>query len=261
MTSSLIISTYKWPKALDLVLLSVKNQKVLPTEVIIADDGSDLDTKELIKQYQLNFPVPIKHLWHEDIGFTKSVILNKAIATAQYDYIIQIDGDCIIHECFVKNHLAAAEKGVYLYGSRVNIQQEYLAKLFSIKQIKFSVFSKGIKKRTRALYIPLLAKLYRPSANFSKKYRGCNTSYYKEDAIMINGYDENFIGWGREDSEFALRLHNNGIKGKRLRYQGILYHIFHVEKSKSNLELNNEIELNTIKSKLKKCINGLDKYL
>lgn len=261
MVSTLIISTYNWAEALNLVLKSVENQLVLPDEVIIADDGSNEITKTLIKKYQLKFPVPLTHIWHEDVGFTKSVILNKAIAKSKGDYIIQVDGDCIMHKCFIKDHLSFASSEVYLYGSRVNIQEKHLTNLFFENQIKFNFFSKGIKKRTRSLYIPVLAWFYKKRNIFSKKYRGCNTSYFKNDAVLINGYDENFVGWGREDSEFALRLHHNNIKGRRLRYKGIVYHIFHNEKSKKNIEKNNYIEEYTLKNKIKKCINGIDKYL
>lgn len=144
--TTLIISTYNWPEALELVLLSVKNQITLPAEVIIADDGSGADTKLLIEKFQQRFPVPLKHVWHEDVGFTKSIILNKAIAKSQTNYIIQTDGDCILHPSYVKDHIEFAEKNTYLFGSRVNIQKNYLDVLFSSKQLEFAAFSKGIKK-------------------------------------------------------------------------------------------------------------------
>ncbi|WP_027138886.1 glycosyltransferase family 2 protein [Gaetbulibacter saemankumensis] len=261
MKTSLILSTYNWPEALELVLLSVKKQRVFPDEVIIADDGSTKETKTLIEAFNQEFPVPIKHVWHKDIGFTKSAILNKAIAEAKGSYIIQADGDCILHPCFVKDHIEFAQKGYYLFGSRVNIQKAHLRSLFEIKQTNFSVFSKGIKKRTRALRFPLLSRLYLPKPNFSKKYRGCNTSYFKEDFIAVNGYNEEFQGWGREDSELALRLHNYGLQGRRLRYRGIVFHIYHQEKSKNRLEFNNSIESSTKRNKAAWCENGVGKYL
>ncbi|RBP30862.1 hypothetical protein DFR65_104120 [Oceanihabitans sediminis] len=261
MKSALIISTYNWPEALELVLKSVLNQSVLPDEVIIADDGSTGETKKLIEAFQQNFPVPLKHVWHEDTGFTKSVILNKAVAKASGEYIIQIDGDCIIHKHFVKDHLEFISPNTFLYGSRVNIQESHLSSLFTKQQVEFNAFSKGIKKRTRALYIPFLSALYKKKHEVSRKYRGCNTSYFKSDFFAINGYDERFEGWGREDSELAWRFYNKGLSSRRLRYRGILYHIFHVEKSKEQLAQNNEIEEHTIKEKLTWCENGVNKYL
>ena len=58
MNSALVISTYNWPEALELVLKSVRTQIVYPDEVIIADDGSTDETKKLINKNQKNdFPV------------------------------------------------------------------------------------------------------------------------------------------------------------------------------------------------------------
>lgn len=261
MKSTLIISTYNWPEALELVLLSVLQQTQLPNEIIVADDGSSEDTASLIESFKSKFKIPLHHVWHEDDGFRKSVILNKTIAKAKGDYIIQADGDCILHTNFIEDHLHFAQQNTYLFGSRVNIQKDYLDTLFKNKQIRFHVFSKGIKKRTRALHIPFLSQFYNVSNSFSKKYRGCNTSYFKSDFIAVNGYNEDFKGWGREDSELALRFHNFGLQGRRIRYRGIVFHIYHNEKSKSRLELNNDIELQTITNKTVWCTNGIDKYL
>ncbi len=261
MISSLIISTYNWPDALNLVLKSAVQQVELPDEIIIADDGSTNETKTLIDSYKNKLNVPLHHVWHEDVGFTKATILNKAIAKAKGDYIIQVDGDCIMHAHFVKDHLKFASKGTYLYGSRVNIQESHLSKLFETKHVTFSPFSKGIKKRTRAIHAPLLSCLYGKSDVISSKFRGCNTSFFKTDFIAVNGYNEDFKGWGREDSELAHRFHNLGLSARRLRYRGIVYHIYHNEKSKSRLELNNDIEQRTISEKLTRTENGIDKHL
>lgn len=259
--NTLIISTYNWVEALNLVLKSVLKQKKLPDEVIIADDGSGKDTKDSIERYKSKFTIPLIHVWHEDEGFKKAKILNKAIAKAKGEYIIQVDGDCILHPCFVKDHLSFAEKGTYLYGARVAIQQKQLSSLFENEQVTFNMFSTGIKKRTRALYFPLLSYLYASKSHFSKKYRGCNTSFFKSDFIKINGYNEVFTGWGREDSELALRFHNLGLKGRRLRYKAIVYHIYHNEKSRDNLDRNNSVQEKTIQEKIKRANNGVDKYL
>ena len=153
------------------------------------------------------------------------------------------------------------KKNQYLFGSRVNIQANHLKRLFSEKQIKFNPFSKGIKKRTRALYFPFLSRFYKVQNNFSKKFRGCNTSFFKSDCIAVNGYNEDITGWGREDSELMLRLHNNGVKTRRLRYRGIVFHIWHTEKSKDRFELNDKIEQKVINESLTWCENGINKYI
>lgn len=260
-SNSLIIATYNWPEALGLVLESVKNQTQLPDEIMIADDGSTEDTKAIIDKYKSVFSIPVHHIWQEDKGFRKSHILNKAIARAKGDYIIQVDGDCIMHPSFVEDHLSLAHVNTYLFGSRVNIQESQLASLFKNKQIQFTAFSKGIKKRTRAIHLPFLSVFYKVQDAFSKKFRGCNTSFFKSDFIAVNGYNEDITGWGREDSELMLRMHNKGIKARRLRYRGIVFHIWHKEKAKNRVEANDSIEQKTIRNKVVWASNGVDKYL
>lgn len=261
MKTTLLISTYNWPDALDLVFKSILDQTMFPDEILIADDGSKDETKQLINEFQQKSIIPIHHFWQEDIGFRKSKILNKAIAQTTADYIIQIDGDCILHKKFISDHIESAKEGCYLYGSRVNILPKYVSEVFEKRITKFNFFSKEIKNRTRSLSIPFLSKLYKPHYGISKKFRGCNVSFWRKDLIDINGYNEDFEGWGREDSDLVIRMGNNGIKAKRLRYTGILYHIYHKTNSKSNLELNDKIQKETIEKGITRISNGIDQYL
>lgn len=261
MRVALLISTYNWPESLELVLRSLLLQSLLPDEVLIADDGSSEQTKKLIEDFQNSNNIAIKHFWQEDLGFRKSKILNKAVAGSTADYIIQIDGDCIMHPRFIEDHSSFAREGVYLYGSRVNILPNFVSNIFENKKIKFNFFSKEIKNKTRNLHIPFLSHLYQSQKGISKKFRGCNVSYWREDFIAVNGYNEDFEGWGREDSDLVIRIGNKGIKSKRLRYAGIVYHIYHKINSKHNFELNNSIQKNTISNKVVKIKNGIDQYL
>lgn len=260
-TCSLVTPTYNWPEALELLLLSVLNQSVLPNEVIIADDGSTNETKALIDKFKVDFPIPLVHIWHEDIKNRKPAIMNKAIASSRFDYIIEIDGDIIMHKDFIKDHLTFCKKGMYLFGSRVNITESKLQDLFLNKIIHFNLFSEGIKKRARTIRLPFLMNWSKVVSKRSKKLRGCNMSFWKEDFISVNGFNENLIGWGIDDSELIQRLHNIGIQGKRLKYSGIAYHIFHKEQSKSHIEINNEIERQTTEEKIKYIEKGINQYL
>lgn len=258
---TLVTPTYNWPNALELLLLSIMNQTVLPDEVIIADDGSKEDTRALIEDFQKKFPVPLIHIWHDDIKNRKPRIMNQAIAKAQYDYIIEIDGDIIMNKHFIEDHLKFAQKGFYLFGSRVNIQETLLTELFSKKIIDFNFFSKGIKKRGRTIRIPFMMNFAKIVDKRSSKLRGCNMSFWREDFIKINGFNEDLVGWGIDDSEMIERLHNIGIKGKRLKFAGIAYHIYHKEQSKSHIEINHEIERQTKEKKLTFIEKGINQFL
>ncbi|WP_298536768.1 glycosyltransferase family 2 protein [uncultured Algibacter sp.] len=258
---SLVAPTYNWPEALELLLLSIKNQSHFPDEVIIADDGSKKETSDLIEKFKQTFPIPLHHVWHEDNKNRKPAIMNKAIAKSKYDYIIEIDGDIIMHKDFVKDHLAMAKKNTFLYGSRVNIQKHYLKELFINKKITFNFLSRGIKKRGRTIRIPLLSNLYKEEDTRSSKLRGCNMSFWKEDFIKVNGFNENLVGWGIDDSEMIQRLLNIGVKGRRLKYRGLVYHIFHKEQDKSHININEIIENETTMNKVTFIEKGINQYL
>lgn len=115
---SLIITTYNRPKALWLTLISLIQQTKMPDEIIIADDGSKIETKLLIDRFIKKYNVFVNHVWQEDQGFRLSAIRNKAIAVARGDYIIQIDGDLILHKYFIEDHINWARKNTFISGTR-----------------------------------------------------------------------------------------------------------------------------------------------
>ena len=116
MKISVIVSTYNAEEWLEKVLIGYNNQTYKNFELIVADDGSRLFTKELIDSYAKNFAVPLRHIWHEDLGYRRQEILNVAIMEASFEYIIMTDGDCIPRADFVAVHAQHAEKGKFLSG-------------------------------------------------------------------------------------------------------------------------------------------------
>ena len=261
MRTALLISTYNWPESLDLVLKSLCRQSQMPDEVLIADDGSGVETKKLIQEYVSRIPTKLHHVWHMDDGFRKSVILNKAVAQSSADFIIQVDGDCILHPHFIRDCIRAAEPGVLLSGTRVNIKEAFLSELWRSRATDFQVFHPGLRNGLRGLHYPLLGRFYRKRRQFSKKFRGCNTAYWRSDFLRVNGYNEAFMGWGREDSDLARRLIHSGCALKRLKHRALVYHIPHKIRSKSNLTQNDGLELKTIKERITHIEKGVDQYL
>ena len=124
---SLIISTYERPGPLDQVLQGVRGQSEMPVEILIADDGSGPATRELISQWQTRLAAPLRHIWHEDLGFRKTVILNKSLAAARADYVVLLDGDCVPHEQFVADHARLAEQGFWVQGRRCFVNEKFAA--------------------------------------------------------------------------------------------------------------------------------------
>ena len=189
MKTSLIISTYNRPDALALCLESVKHQTLLPDEVIVGDDGSRDETKQLIERFQKDFPVPLIHVWQEDDGFRLAMCRNKCIAKAKHEYIIQVDGDVILHTRFVEDHVASAQRGYYIKGGRVNIERKRTEKLcHELKYVPLSFLSWGLSRRENAIHCLPLAKYLAPRRK-TRPGLGCNMSFWKDDLVQVNGYD------------------------------------------------------------------------
>lgn len=261
--TSLIIATYNWPQALELCLLSVLRQKVLPAEVVIADDGSGPETKQLIEHFQEKLPIPIVHVWQPDEGFQLGQIRNKAMAAARGDYLIQIDGDLVLHPLFVKDHMEAARTDHFIGGSRAMLGEEYSNTVIQDKKLQFAFFEQGIHNRFNALHMPALARVIETFRKEKGLYnlRGCNMSFWKKDIVAVNGYNESISGWGREDTELVIRLYNKGLKRVFFKLQGIVYHLYHKEFDRSRLTQNDEVVEYTLKEKLTRCDKGIDQYL
>lgn len=258
---SLLISTYNWPEALELVLLSVKQQKYLPDEVLIADDGSGPETKELIDGFRKDFPVPLIHEWIPDDGFRKTIVLNRAFARAKFPYLIQIDGDCIMHPYFVKDHVDFARKGTYVQGSRLYMSKEKSQGIMMTKNIRIKWWSGGMINAESGMRSRFLRWLMSFSEAKLKKVRGANMAFWKDDFVQINGYNEEMTGWGSEDWELAQRLRNIGLFARRLKYGAVLFHLFHEELSRERCEINAAIFDKTHKQKVLRCDKGVDQYI
>jgi glycosyltransferase involved in cell wall biosynthesis len=264
MQSSLIIATYNWPQALDLCLNSVIQQSVLPTEIIIADDGSGPETKQVVAKYQKLFAIPLTHLWHKDEGFKLAQIRNKAAAIAK-DYIIQVDGDLILHKDFVKDHLAAATNTKFICGSRVILNKEITSQLIASASNKnqFGFFNKNISNRFNALHLKNVSNFINTvkDQNSTSSIRGCNMAYWRKDFIAVNGYNEDFVGWGREDSDLVIRFVKFGLKRRFFKFQGIVYHLYHRENDRGNLLQNDLLLEKARRGPSFTCEKGVGQYL
>lgn len=255
---TLIISTYNWPEALALTLESILKQTELPHEIIIADDGSETSTKELIDQYIKKLPVPLKHVWHEDIGFRKTIILNEAVRQSSGEYIIQIDGDIILHPQFIKDHIKNAENGYFIKGSRGMLTAQKSTYILKTKDTSVSPLDKGLRSKINGTRLPYFSPLFYGKPKLSRKVKGCNFAVWKKDFIKVNGYNNALTGWGHEDIELAARLVNSNIKCRQLKMTAVCYHLYHPLNSRHQEDDNLQVYKKVVKEGVKKCRNGYE---
>ena len=261
MQISLIITTYNWKEALELSLKSALAQVVLPLEVIVADDGSEQDTAEVIREIAATAPVPVLHSWQEDKGFRLSASRNKAIALARGDYIVLIDGDILLEEHFVHDHARVAQPGYFVQGTRVLLNKKLSSEVLLKKQLLASFCTRGVENKKNCLRSDLLANLFSFKSRRLHGVRTCNFAFWRRDAIAVNGFNEAFVGWGREDSEFTARLINHGLMRRNIKFNALAYHLYHPMIDRTHLEENNRLLQQTIELQRRWCERGISQYL
>ena len=271
---TVMVSTYNWKEALALALGSLAVQSRPPDEVIVADDGSREDTAALLRKIARTFPVPLRHVWQEDEGFRKARILNRAIAAARSDYIIQLDGDMLAHPRFVEDHLILAQPGRFLQGTRIRTTVAETARLLGGGKPHFGWFVDAyfrdendrstwhFGRRHHTLRLPWLAKI---KARSTGHPMGCNVSFWREDLMRVNGYDERMHGYGSEDLEIDIRLRNAGLRRSQIKFAALALHLEHKSVSSqdpADPELpNNKLLFASKEQHLVRCECGLDAHL
>ncbi len=242
--TSVIVTTYNQPQALTLCLLALSFQTFEDFEIVIADDGSGKETEAVIQWAKDQLGLRIQHIWHRDDGFRKCRILNKAILSSRGDYLVFTDGDCLPRRDFLATHDQYKTRGHFLSGGYIKLTKE-ASNAIGKAQIANGDFcrrswlrSHGYPFKKSFLKLTsdgVFAKILNRFTTTRAGWHGHNSSCWKSDALLINGFDER-MGWGGEDREFGYRLVNLGLIATRVRYSAICTHLFH-ERPWRNLEI------------------------
>ena len=240
-TVCLVITTFNWPEALDLVLRSVSNQSREPDEIIIADDGSLDATKQVVDRWKAL--LPLKHIWLPDQGFRAARSRNLSILKSSCEYIVMVDGDCLLPELFIENHLKLAAQRRLVAGGRYLYGVELSKHVLSINRgLDRSLF-------TRLKFVSLRLNWLRNIIPLRWKHvRTCNISVFRREILAVNGFDEAYVGWGREDSDLVIRLTRNSVRLMTGRLFTCVGHLYHEEGPADASKLNELKFTNLLKS-------------
>jgi len=244
--ASVIVSCFDRPHNLARCLEGFRSQRAGGFEVLVADDGSGEETRAVIRLARVDFPVPLRHVWHRDAGFRKCSILNRAIRMARAEYLIFTDADCVPHRCFVENHLRHRRAGRYLVGRSVKWSPRRSRQIDTRAiragrhaRIALRDIWENLRGDTRylpqGLYLP--GELgHRLGRRFKKNLsaRGGNLSMWKRDLVSVNGWNEEFTSWGLEDVELGMRLGWAGLSPLSISHRALTFHLYHPAGDKTN---------------------------
>lgn len=240
---SVIVTTYNREDALDTVLRSLARQTDRNFEVTVADDGSGPATAALVRNWIARFGVPLRHVWQEDKGFRAAEIRNRAILASRGDYCVFLDGDCLARPDFLAVHRRLAEPGWLVTGNRIllspvlteNVLQNRITpETWSLGAWIGQRMTGGINRLAPVLRLPL-GPLRKARSSKWRGARSCNLAIWRSDLDRVDGYDADYSGWGKEDSDLLIRLLRTGVRRKDGAFAAGVLHLWHSEADRSRL--------------------------
>jgi len=260
MKTSLIISTYNQPEALGKTIRGFQRQTRWPEEILVSDDGSGEPTRRLIAEFARTAPVPVRHVWHPDDGFRKTIILNQTLAAATGDYLIFTDADCVPHPRFVADHAALAEPNFWVQGRRCFVREPFVPAFESGRTpVWLWMLTGRITGTAKGVRWPL-ALIQRDTQQ--RGIIGCNMAFWRADLVAVNGFDEEYSGWGTgEDSDLGTRLYHLGRPRKFVYGRALTFHLNHPPAPRGHHAASLARLADTIASHKIRCARGLDQHL
>lgn len=262
---SVIVSTYNREDALDAVLRSLAHQSDRDFEVIVADDGSGPSTAQLVDAWKGRIAHRVEHVWHPDQGFRLAEICNRAILAARGTYCIFLDGDCIVREDFVATHRRLAEPGWFVTGNRVLLSSDLAVKVlrenltpetWGPARLLTERWRGGINRLSALLNLPL-GPLRRIRRRAWQGARACNLAIWRADLAQVDGFDADYSGWGKEDSDIIVRLLHAGVRRKDGMFATGVIHLWHAEADRSHLYENERKLAGVVSSDRVRALRGL----
>ena len=243
---SVILTTYNREDALDAVLRSLARQTDPDFEVVVADDGSGPATKAMVESWHGKVGKRLAHVWHEDRGFRAAEIRNRAILASHGVYCVFLDGDCIAQADFVATHRRLAEPGWFVTGNRILLspaltekvlRERLMPEIWKLSDWIAERGRGGINRMSALLHFPL-GPLRRLRQKAWRGARSCNLAVWRSDLDRVDGFDASYSGWGKEDSDFLVRLLHAGVRRKDGVFATGVIHLWHAAADRSQLTKN-----------------------
>lgn len=202
-------------------------------EVVVADDGSPQDVAERVRALAGRYPFPVVHAWHPREGPRRAATRNNGIRQSSGDYLLFLDADFVVLPGAVRSHVAAARRGYFAAG-----RCKYTTEAQARRILEEGVSDELLESIYRELPEEPIEKEHRRFTRYSLLRRfglgdprkatfGGHFSAFRRDLEAVNGYDENYVGWGAEDMDLALRMVRAGFRGTSVIRAARMLHLWH----------------------------------
>ena len=253
MKVSVIISVFNRVDVLAKCLISLSNQSCLPDEVIITDDGSSENTQEILKK---ELPFDVYYCCQKDIGFRLARCKNNGVISSSGDILVFLDQDIITTKDYIRTIRDNIKKSDFLVSLPIRLSEMQSEKISfqHLTNCKYDdlIYTDQIKKVKKQYF---KEKLYRSLYKLrlrktALKLRGGAFAVYRKDLLEVNGFDENYTGWGNEDDDLGQRLSFSGITGKNPFLNDYSLHLYHPTNNPAGIRVNQEY-YRSIKQRIK----------
>ena len=249
MKISVIVPIYNRLEHFRALFICLLRQNRQIDELIITDDGSSQQILDYIADLIPKASFKIKHIYQEDKGFRKTRALNNGVINSEGELLVFCDQDLIFGEEYIEYMEKNIKKGCFLLCRPISRNEE--EKDIILKKIELSNKYEELLKPLPTYYLESVNKTLKTDRKrrilnilkLSKrgiKLVGMSYAVMKSDYLKVNGYDENYNGWGEEDDDFGNRLYVAGIKGKELKTPNMQIHLWHYSDPTKKHSMNEE---------------------
>ncbi len=245
MKISVITTLYNRPEHLRLMLTSLLAQTCVPDEIVVADDGSDEATVAAMNRHLGVCGIPSTVVRQEKDGYRLAAARNKAIRAATGDYLLFLDCDMALLPDAVEMHKRRSAPRRLLCGNRALLDEVVTKALMAAVpspspedwEMAWAAADRTeLSEAARLFARQATLRRWRLARPHKPKLLGCHFSLFRDDIFCVNGFDENFVGWGYEDDDLARRLYMSGVKPQSVIQEARAMHLWHPSLAPQALE-------------------------
>ena len=262
---ALLVATYQRPEHLRRCLLSIALQQDVPgrMEVVVSDDGSTDETADVVSEFARRIDFPVGFTTHPHDGFRLAQTRNEGVAASSAPYLLFLDGDCVLPSDHVRIHMQRRKPNFVMAGDCCRLEQEPSARVTDavIRSGEFRGWGSPREER-RLAKLCRAGWFYRAIRHPNKpKLIGNNVGIWRRDYERVNGYDENFFGWGCEDDDLRYRLRRAGVEIQSILHHTRTYHLWHPSHETAPARWRDGMNVKYLlrTARLTRCRNGLVK--